>query len=63
LQELASVAYSTGVVDRSVWLGIASPYLGCTMVLGCGFMSWHYDCNSDTKRKTEKCVHDGAVVP
>jgi hypothetical protein len=36
LQNLASVACSTGVVDRGVWLRTSRQYLSCALVRGRG---------------------------
>jgi hypothetical protein len=39
LQNLASVACSTGVVDRGVWLRISRQYLSCALVRGRGIVT------------------------
>jgi hypothetical protein len=42
LQNLASVACSTGVVDRGVWLRISRQYLSCALVRGRGIVFRHH---------------------
>jgi hypothetical protein len=42
LQNLASVACSTGVLDRGVWLRISRQYWSCALVRGRGIVFRHY---------------------
>jgi hypothetical protein len=41
LQNIASVACPTGVVDRGVWLRISRQYLSCALVRGRGIAFRH----------------------
>jgi hypothetical protein len=61
LQSLASVACSTGVVDRGVWLRISRQYLSCALVRGRGIVFRHYYCS--LAKSAGKDFRDGAVVP
>jgi hypothetical protein len=58
LQNLATVACSTGVVDRGVWLRISSQYLSCALVRGRGIVFRQY--YSSVAKSAGK---DGAVLP
>ena len=42
LQSLASVASSTGLVDRGAWLCVARQYLSCALVRGRGQIFHRY---------------------
>jgi hypothetical protein len=61
LQNLASVACSTGVVDRGVWLRIARQYLSCALVRGRGIAFRHF--YRSLAKSAWKDFRDGAVVP
>jgi hypothetical protein len=61
LQNLASVACSTGVVDRGVWLRIFRQYLSCALVRGRGIVFRHY--YRILAKSAGKDFRDGAVVP
>jgi hypothetical protein len=61
LQNLASVACSTGVVDRGVWLRISRQYLSCALVRGRGIVFRHY--YRSLAKSAGKDFRDGAVVP
>jgi hypothetical protein len=61
LQNLASVACSTGVVDRGVWLRISRQYLSCALVRGHGIVFRHY--YRSLAKSAGKHFCDGAVVP
>jgi hypothetical protein len=61
LQNLATVACSTGVVDRVVWLRISRQYLSCALVRGRGIDFRPYSCSLG--KSAGKEFSDGAVVP
>jgi hypothetical protein len=61
LQNLATVACSTGVVDRGVWLRISRQYLSCAVVRGRGIVFRHY--YRSLAKSAGKDFRDGAVVP
>jgi hypothetical protein len=61
LQNLASVACSTGVVDRGVCLRISRQYLSCALVHGRGIVFRHY--YRSLAKSAVKDFRDGAVVP
>jgi hypothetical protein len=61
LQNLASVACSTGVVDRGVWLRISRQYLRCALVCDCGIVFCHY--YRSLAKNAGQDFRDGAVVP
>jgi hypothetical protein len=61
LQNLASVACSTGVVDPGVWLRISCQFLSCALVHGRGIAFRHYYRTSAKSAGKDFC--DGAVVP
>jgi hypothetical protein len=61
LQNLASVACSTGVVDRGVWLRISRQYLSFALVRGRGIVLRHY--YRSLAKSAAKDFRDGAVVP
>jgi hypothetical protein len=61
LQNIASVACSTGVVDRGVWLRISCQYLSCALVRGRGIVFRHY--YRSLAKSAGKDFRDGAVVP
>jgi hypothetical protein len=61
LQNLASVACSTGVVDRGVWLRFSHQYLSCALVRGRGIVFRHH--YRSLAKSAGKDFHDGAVVP
>ena len=61
LQNLATVACSTGVVDRGVWLHISRQYLSCALVRGRGIVFRHY--YRSLAKSAGKDFRDGAVVP
>jgi hypothetical protein len=61
LQSLASVACSTDVVDRVVWLPISRQYLSCALVRGHGIDFRHY--YRSLAKSPGKDFRDGAVVP
>jgi hypothetical protein len=45
LQDLDSVARSTGRLDKGVWLHIARQYQTCALVQGCSVEFRHYSCS------------------
>jgi hypothetical protein len=53
---LATVACSTGVVDRDVWLRVSGEYLSCALVRGRGIVF-------RSLASAGKDFRDGAVVP
>ena len=61
LKKLADVAYSTGCVDRGVWLRIAKQHLSCALVQGRGIVFLHY--YQSIAKCAGKDFRDGAVVP
>ena len=61
LQTLATVACSTGVVDRGMWLRIARQYISCALVRGRGIVFRHY--YRSMAKSAGKDFRDGAVVP
>jgi hypothetical protein len=61
LQNLATVAFSTGVVDHGEWLRISRQYLSCARVRGCGIASRHY--YRSLARSAGNDFPDGAVAP
>ena len=61
LQNLDTVACSTGVVDRGVWLRISRQYLSCAMVRGRGVVFRH--SYRSLAKSAGKDFRDGAVVP
>jgi hypothetical protein len=61
LQNLASVACLTGVVDRGLWSRISRQYLSCALVRGRGIVFRHY--YRSLAKSAEKDFRDGAVVP
>ena len=61
LQELATVACSTGVVDRGIWLRKSRQLLSCSLVRGRGIVFRHY--YSSLAKSAGKDFRDGAVVP
>jgi hypothetical protein len=61
LQNLATVACSTGVVDRGVWLRISRQYLSCSLVRGRGVVFRHY--YRSLAKSAGKDFRDGAFVP
>jgi hypothetical protein len=61
LHSLATIACSTGVVDRGMWLRIARQYLSCALVRGRGVVFRHY--YRSMAKSAGKDFRDGAVVP
>jgi hypothetical protein len=61
LQNLASVACSTGVVDRGVGVCISRQYLSCALVRGRGIVFRHY--YRSLAKSAGKDFRDSAVVP
>jgi hypothetical protein len=61
LQNLATVACSTGVVDRGVWLRISHQYLSCALVRGRGIAFHHFYCS--LAKSAGKDFRDGADEP
>ena len=61
LKNLATVACSTGVVDRGVWLRVSRQYLSCGLVRGRGIVFRHY--YRSLAKSAGKDFRDGAVVP
>jgi hypothetical protein len=61
LQSLASTACSTGVIDRGMWLRIATQYLSCALVRGRVVIFRHY--YRSMAKSAVKVFRDGAVVP
>jgi hypothetical protein len=61
LQNLASVACSTGVVGRDVWLHISRQYLSCALVRCRGIVFRHF--YRRLAQSAGKDYRDGAVVP
>jgi hypothetical protein len=61
LQNLATVACSTGVAHRDVWLRISSQYSSCALVRGRCIVLRHY--YRSLAKSAGKDLRDGAVVP
>jgi hypothetical protein len=61
LQNLATVACSIGVVDRSVCLRISHQYLICALVRSRGIVFLHY--YRSLPNSAGKDFRDGAIVP
>ncbi len=60
LQNLATVACSTGAVDRGMWLRIGRQYLSCSLVRGRGIIFRHY--YRSMAKSSGKDFRDAAVV-
>jgi hypothetical protein len=61
LQSLATVACSTGVVDRGVWLCLSRQNLSCALLRGRGIVFRDYYRSLAKSAGKDFC--DGAVVP
>jgi hypothetical protein len=61
LQSLATIACSTGVVDRGMWLRISRQILSCALVRGRGVVFRH--CYRSMAKSAGKDFRDGASVP
>jgi hypothetical protein len=61
LQSLATIACSTGVVDRGMWLRISRQILSCALVRGRGVVFRHY--YRSMAKSAGKDFRDGAAVP
>jgi hypothetical protein len=61
LQNLATLVFSTGVVDCGVWLHISRQYLSCALVRGRGVVFRHYYRSLAKSAGKDFCY--GAVLP
>jgi hypothetical protein len=63
LQNLATVANSTGGVDRGVWLSISRQYLSFALVRGRRIVFRHYYRSLAKKADKDYCDGANAIVP